>query len=157
MWSFFVRLLHQFTHMIRYVRGKVEVKWFPKKASAAMSANTFGAYSAAGLMTFATATSTEIAGLLLRTITSADDDYATANVMIPVLVGDENTVWEYDGDAHNATELMNGEFVDITSASVINGGASSLEVIKVEKYISATKLEFSIPKKSGVAASTNAD
>lgn len=143
--------------MITYQSGKTEVKWFPKKASALMSANTFGAFSAAGLMTFATATSTEIAGILLRTIVAADDDYATANVMIPVLVGNEDTVWHYSGTAHNVTEAMNGEFVDITSATVINGGANSLEVIKVEKYISATEMLFTIPKKSGVAASTNAD
>lgn len=143
--------------MIQYLRGPREIKWLPKKASAAMSANTFAAYSAAGLVTFATATSTEIIGLLQRTITSADDDYATAGVLIPVMVPTENTVFLFSGEAHNCTEAMNGEFVDITDADTINGAANSLEVIKVERYISATEMEFSIPKKSGVAASVNAD
>lgn len=142
--------------MIKYLRGPVTVKWFPKKASAAMSANTFAARSAAGLMTFATATSTEITGLLMRTITSADADYA-ANTPIPVLVPTEDTVFLASGEAHSCTEAMNGEFVDISDADTLNGGASALEVIKVEKYIDANTVEFSIVKKSGVAASANAD
>lgn len=142
---------------IKYLRGGYQIKYFPKKASAAMSAGTFGAYSAAGLMTFATATSSEIAGLIMRTITSADDDYATANVLIPIMVPDEDAVFLSEGEAHNCTEAMNGEFVDITDANTINGGASSLEVIKVEKYIDANTVEFSIPKKSGIAVSANAD
>jgi hypothetical protein len=141
---------------IKYLRGPYQVKWLPKKTSAAMSANTFAARSAAGLITFATATSTEITGLLLKTITSSDTDYAVAG-NIPVLVPTDDTVFLFSGEAHGCTEAMNGEFVDITDANTINGGANSLEVIKVEKYISATEVEFSLPKKSGVAASTNAD
>lgn len=141
---------------IKHLRGRFEVKWLKKKASTAMSANTFGAFSAAGLITPATATSTQIEGLLLRTITSADDDYAL-NTPVPVLVPTEDTVFLASGEAHSATEAMNGEFVDITDANTINGGANSLEVIRVQKYIDANTLEFTIPKKSGVAASTNAD
>ena len=142
--------------MIKYKRGKFTVEWFAKPASIAMSANTFAAYNAAGAMTFATATSTEIKGLIMRTITSADDDYASTTD-IPVLVPDEDTVFEFSGEAHSVTAAMNGEFVDITDADTINGGANSLEVIKVLKYIDATTMLFTIPKKSGVAASTNAD
>lgn len=142
--------------MIKYKRGPFTVKWLPKKASAAMSANTFAAFSAAGFVTFATATSTEIIGILMRTITSADSDYASATD-IPVMVPTEDTVFESSGEAHSCTQAMVGEFVDLTDADTINGGANSLEVIKVEKYIDANTMEFSIPKKSGVAASTNAD
>ena len=142
---------------IKLLRGGYQTKYFPKKASAAMTAGTFGAFSAAGLMTFATATSSEIAGLIMRTITSADDDYATANVLIPIMVPDEDAVFLSEGEAHSCTEAMNGEFVDITDANTINGGASSLEVIKVEKYIDANTVEFTIPKKSGIAVSANAD
>lgn len=141
---------------IKHVRGPVQVKWLKKKASTAMSANTFASFSAAGLVTPATATSTEIIGLLLRTITSADDDYASTTD-VPVLVPDEDTVFEASGEAHSCTEAMNGEFVDISDANTINGGASSLEVVKVQKYIDANTVLFTIPKKSGVAASTNAD
>ncbi len=121
-----------------------------------MSANTFASRSAAGLITPATATSTEITGLLMRTITSADADYAS-NTDVPVLVPTEDTVFLSSGEAHSATEAMNGEFIDISDADTLNGGANSLEVIKVEKYIDANTVEFSIVKKSGVAASTNAD
>ena len=141
----------------KYERGAYEVKWYPKKASAAMTAGTFGAFSAAGLMTFATATSTEIAGLLMRTITSSDSDYATANVLIPVLVGGPDTVFRSFGEAHGVAETQNGEFVDITDADTINGGATALEVIKVEQYISSTEMLFSIVKKSGIASSVGAD
>lgn len=142
--------------MIKYLRGPFTVKYFKKKASTAMSANTFASRSAAGLITPATATSTEITGLLMRTITSADADYAS-NTDVPVLVPTEDTVFLSSGEAHSATEAMNGEFIDISDADTLNGGANSLEVIKVEKYIDANTVEFSIVKKSGVAASTNAD
>lgn len=142
--------------MIKYLRGPFTVKYFKKKASTAMSANTFASRSAAGLITPATATSTEITGLLMRTITSADADYASTTD-VPVLVPTEDTVFLSSGEAHNATEAMNGEFIDISDADTLNGGANSLEVIKVEKYIDANTAEFSIVKKSGVAASTNAD
>ena len=141
---------------IQYLRGPVRIEWRKKKASDAMTAGHFAARSAAGLITPATATSTEIMGLLLRTITSADDDYAD-NTLIPVLVPTEETIFKASGEAHSVTEAMNGEFVDITDSNTINGGANSLEVIKVEKYIDANTVEFSIPKKSGVAASVNAD
>lgn len=142
---------------IKYLRGPFSVKWLPKKASDAQSANTFAARSAAGLITPATATSTEILGLLMKTVTSADDDYATTGALVPVLVPTEDTVFSSTGEAHNCTEAMNGEFVDLTDKDTINGAANSLEVIKVERYISATAMEFSITKKNGVAASTNAD
>jgi glutathionyl-hydroquinone reductase len=142
---------------IKLLRGEYEIKYFPKKASTAMTAGTFAAWSASGLMTFATATSTEIIGLLMRTITSADADYATSNVLIPVMVFDEDTVLIATEEAHGVTEAMNGEFVDITDADTINGAANVLEVIKVEKYIDANTVEFSFARKSGVTASTNAD
>ena len=142
--------------MIKYLRGPFTVEWLPKKTSALMSANTFAARAANGLITFATATSTEITGLLMRTITAADDDYAVAG-KIPVMIPTEDTIFLASGEAHSATEAMNGEFVDITDADTINGGANSLEVIRIVTYIDANTVEFSIPKKSGVAASTNAD
>lgn len=143
--------------MIKHLRGPVTVVWRKKKASTAMTANTFLARSAAGLMTPATATSTEILGLAMRTITSSDSDYAS-NTLIPVLVPlNDTAIFLSSGEAHNCTEAMNGEFVDITDADTINGGANSLEVIKVEQYIDANTVEFSIAKKSGVAASVNAD
>jgi len=141
---------------VKYLRGPFAVKWFPKAASVAMSAGTFAARNAAGAMTFASATSTEITGLLMRTITSADADYAGTND-IPVMVPTEDTVFLAYGEAHSATAAMNGEFIDISDADTLNGGANSLEVIKVERYIDANTCEFSIVKKSGVAASTNAD
>ncbi len=142
--------------IFRYVRGPLQLKWMNKVASAAMTAGEFAAFTAAGYLAKATSTSTEIQGLLARTVTSADDDYASTN-QVPVLAGDETTIWNSSGEAHGCTQAMVGEFVDITDSNTINGGANSLEVIKVERYISATEIEFSIPKKSGVAASTNAD
>ena len=142
--------------MIKYKRGKFTVEWFAKPASIAMSAGTFAAFNAAGAMTFATATSSQIEGILMRAITSADDDYALTT-KIPVLIPTEDTVFEFSGEAHNATAAMNGEFIDITDADTINGGANSLEVIRVKEYISATELLFTIPKKSGIAVSANAD
>jgi glutathionyl-hydroquinone reductase len=142
---------------IQYLRGGYSIEWKKKKASTAMTANTFASFSADGLVTPATATSTEIIGLLLRTITSADDDYAS-NTLVPVLVPTSgDTRFLASGEAHSCTEVMNGEFVDITDADTINGGANSLEVIKVEQYIDANTVIFSLSKKSGVAASVNAD
>lgn len=152
----FIKFFLYFMATIKYLRGRFTVEWLKKKASTAMTANTFASRSAAGLITPATATSTEITGLLLRTITSADDDYAS-NTLVPVLVPTEDTVFLSSGEAHSATEAMNGEFVDITDANTINGGANALEVVKIHKYIDANTVEFTIPKKSGVAASTNAD
>lgn len=142
--------------MIKYLRGPYAVEELPKLTSTAMSANTFAARTAAGLMTFASATSTEITGLLMKTITSADDDYAVAG-NIPIMIPTTKTIFLSSGEAHSCTEAMNGEFVDITDKDTINGGANTLEVIKVEKYIDANTMEFSIVQKSGVAASTGAD
>ena len=61
---------NQIKTMIKYLRGPFNTEKLPKKTSTAMSANTFAARAANGLMTFASATSTEITGLLMKTITS---------------------------------------------------------------------------------------
>jgi hypothetical protein len=132
------------------------VEWRKKKASTAMSANTFASYSAAGLITPATATSTEILGLLMRTITAADDDYAS-NTLVPILVPNEDTVFLASGEAHSCNEAMNGESVNISDADTINGGVAPIGVVKVLQYIDANTMYFTIPKKSGVAQSANND
>lgn len=141
---------------VSYLRGPFKVEHLPKAASTAMSANTMVARSAAGYITPATATSTEVLGLAMRTVTSADADYASATP-VPVLVPLDGAIFLASGEAHNATAAMNGEFVDISDADTVNGGANSLEVVKIEKYIDANTAEISFPRKSGVAASTNAD
>jgi hypothetical protein len=141
---------------IKYLRGPFVVKWLKKKASTAINANTFASYSAAGLVTPATATSTEIIGINLRTVTSADDDFASST-KYPVLFPTEETVFLASGEAHGCTELQNGETVNITDSDTINGAAATIGVVKVEQFIDSTTLEFTLPKKTGVAQSANAD
>lgn len=110
----------------------------PVAASTIMTAGALVAWSSGALIlaTSTTAPST-IAGVVQKTITAADADYAVANRLIPVEVPVESgVIWEFATASLVAADQ--GLYCDLTDSLTVNRGASTYDVVQVIKLVSAT-------------------
>lgn len=122
--------------------GKVKTVWLPVTTSTAIARGAIVSMSS-GLViaaTNATANTTHM-GVLDKTIAATDADYATAR-LVPVLVPlEKNVVWE--GDVTSGLVAADiGLEVDLTDASTINRGASSVDAALCVGVLSSTKGNF---------------
>jgi hypothetical protein len=77
-------------------------------------------------------------GVIDKTITSADADYASDR-LVPVLVPiEKNVVWEADVSS-GLVATDRGTEVDLTDGATVNRGAGSVDAVKVVAVLSATK------------------
>lgn len=77
------------------VRGKTKVEWLDVTVSTAFTKNTLVEWTS-GYIAVADDNDTDVAGVILKTIASTDDDYATER-KVPVLVPiEKHVVWEAD-------------------------------------------------------------
>lgn len=122
-----------------------EVKWFRKIVSTAFVANSLVARSAAiDTVEPGDASDAELVGICLRTVTSADADYAS-NTRIPVLVPIRKGA-EMIGDITNGTIALTdeGNEYDLSTASLVDAGASTNDPVKLLQFISTTRGIFAI-------------
>lgn len=122
-----------------------EIVWMRKIASTAFSANSLVARSAAiDTVEPADASDTELVGICLRAVTSADSDYAS-NTRIPVLVPCSKKA-EMIGDVSTSTIAITdeGNEYDLASATGVDASASSNDPVKLLKFISSTQGIFVI-------------
>lgn len=122
-----------------------EIKWFRKIASTAFVANSLVARSAAiDTVEPADASDTELVGICLKTVTSADSDYAS-NTRIPVLVPVAKAA-EMIGDITNGTIAITdeGNEYDLSTALLVDAGASTNDPVKLRQFISTTRGVFVI-------------
>ncbi len=122
-------------------KGKTKFMYFPKTASTAFT-NGNAVVLTSGQLVEATSSSTKLLGVVRKTVTSADSDYALTTP-IPVEVAlDDTTTWEATTASAVAADV--GNAVDLTSAGVVNRGATSHKVVTIVAVISATIVEVFI-------------
>lgn len=120
-------------------KGKVVRRLMPVTPSTAIAAGAIVSFSSGKLIaaTDSTANTTH-EGVLEKAIAATDDDYASdrlVSVLVPI---EKHVVWE--GDVTSG--LVAADFgleVDLTDASTINRGASTVDVAKCVGVISSTK------------------
>jgi hypothetical protein len=124
--------------MIKRDQGKTKTMYFPKAASTVFTDGNFVAFDGSGNVTNATTTTTGIVGVVRRTTSSADTDYAS-NTLIPVQVPIEKFCTWY-ADTSSATAANVGLSYDLATASTINLSGTSYKPVTVVGYISATQV-----------------
>jgi hypothetical protein len=122
----------------RKVKGRTVVKYLPVTPSTALTSGSLVTF-ASGKLVAATAgtTAPNIAGVLRKTITAADADYALDRkvpVEVPV---DKHVEWEFPTTGLVATDI--GVDVDLTDANTVDRSATAIGVVRTTKRLSATK------------------
>jgi len=118
--------------------------YLPVTPSTALSANSLVTFTT-GKLVAATAGTTlqNIAGVLVKAIASTDTDYASDRLVAVQVPIEPNCVWEADVTSGLVAADI-GLYVDLTDASTINRGASSIDVAKCVGVISTTKGLFNV-------------
>lgn len=121
-------------------KGKTKTMWLPVTASTAFTKGAIVSWSSGQLIPATSATTAlSHAGVIKKTIASTDTDYATAGRLVPVEVPmEKNVVWLADFTATLATTDVGAE-CDLTDSLTVNRGASSVDAVIINGYLSATK------------------
>ena len=124
----------------KFVKGRTRFIQYPKKASTAFVKNSFIAFDGSGAVKPATATDAAVtfAGICVADVASSAGN-APIYIEIPK---EKECLVEADGATLSAGLV--GTTVDLTDAVTVNGGASAVDVVRLVKYISATKGLFTI-------------
>ncbi|MCX6822224.1 MAG: hypothetical protein NTW30_05620 [Candidatus Aenigmarchaeota archaeon] len=145
--------------MVKHFRGGSHLEWFPKTASTAYALNDMvtilSTAAGAGTLAKVTSSSTAIYGLIQRAVVSTDADYASAS-LVPVLVPDVDTEFEFDVTTGTPATTKIGEYVDADDEANIDLNAYTVGVVLVTGIVSSTKVIGKIAKKSGVAVGVTA-
>jgi len=124
------------------VSGKTKLAYLPVTPSTVMADGDLVSF-ASGYLIKATSSTAALShvGVVRKTITAADADYALART-VPVEVPlEKNVVWE----APVTSDLVAadvGLLVDLTDAGTINRAASTYDAAQVVKVITSTKGHF---------------
>lgn len=124
-------------------KGDTKTVYFPRPASTEFSVGEAVTFNGSGQVEPSGAADTEIDGICFEEVTSADDDYATADVKIAVKVPTEDHV-EWIADTASAVADDIGNDVDLTDSETVNRGASATDVVRIVGVISATKVRVEI-------------
>ncbi len=119
--------------------GKTKTIKLPVTPSTALSANSL-VIPSSGLLIAATTTSSkgDTLGVLIKAIAAADADYADTRLVSVKVPVEKLTEWL--GDVTSglvATDI--GLECDLTSATHINRGGSTYDIVKIKRVISTTK------------------
>lgn len=120
------------------VAGKTKNMWYPVTPSTALAARSLVVFSS-GKLIAATASdaANTIVGILVKAIAATDSDYASDRLVAVEVPVEKNVEYEFDTASLVATDV--GTLADLTDASTVNRGASSVDVVRITKYLSATK------------------
>lgn len=120
-------------------KGDTKTVYFPRPASTEFSIGEAVTFNGSGQVEPSVAADTEIDGICKEEVTSADDDYATADVLIAVQVPTEDHVeWKVDTSSAVADDI--GNDVDLTDSETVNRGASTTDVVRIVGVVSATEV-----------------
>lgn len=119
--------------------GRIKTVYFPVTPSTALSANSLVTFTS-GKLVAATAgtTAANLAGVLVKAIAATDSDYASDRLVAVRVPTEPHTVWEADVTSGLVAADV-GLYVDLTDASTINRGASSIDAAYCVGVISSTK------------------
>ena len=124
------------------IAGKTKEIPLPVTPSTAIAEGAIVTFTS-GKLVAATAgtTAANTVGILKKAIVASDADYASdrlVSVLVPV---EQNVVFEADVTSGLVATDIGGEF-DLTSATHVNRGASSVDVVKCIGVVSSTKGHF---------------
>lgn len=100
-------------------KGNSRVEWYPKKASTVFTKDSLVLIDVNGQIDEATSSTDDHVGTILRTVTSADADYA-ATSSVPVLISEQDTVFLADVGTGSAAATNVGDFLDLTDALTVD-------------------------------------
>lgn len=124
-------------------KGKTKTMYFPRPASQAFTEGALVYFNGSGQVIPADSTSGAHVGVIKQTVATTDDDYATADVLVPVEVPLERWVeWRVLTASADPDDI--GTEIDLTDSLTANRGASSKDALLVTGYISATELIVTI-------------
>jgi len=113
--------------------------WLPVTASTAIGAGALVAWSSGKLIAATSTTaSSDIAGVLLKAITSSDSDYASERLVAVEVPAEKYVVWEADVTS-GLVAADRGLYQDLTDSVTVNRGASTYDIVQCVKVISTTK------------------
>lgn len=95
--------------------------------------------SAAAKMIAATSSTERVLGMMEIAVVAGDADYATAGAIKPVLV-DEMAEWEFTVGTGIADASDPQGYIDLKDGTAVDVTASTVDLIFVTKFISATKV-----------------
>lgn len=125
-------------------KGKVKTMYFPRPASTAFAKGDLVYFNGSGQVIPADATSGMHVGVINRDVVSTDDDYATADVLVPIDVPRERWVeWVVDANGTAVADDI-GDQIDLTDAANANRAASAKDALLVTGFISSSKLIVTI-------------
>lgn len=113
--------------------------WLPVTTSTALSKNSLVTVTS-GLLVAVTAgtTAANVIGIIEKAIVSTDADYATARSVPIKVASDRHALFEADVTATLVAADVGAE-VDLTDASTVNRGATSIKAVRIMKFLSTTK------------------
>lgn len=96
----------------------------------------------------ATSTSTNIVGICLEEVTPTSSNYATNDRILVAIPADRSA--KFYGDITTGTiDITNeGDVIDLTNSEGANAGASVVEVLKIDTYLSPTSALFNLNRPS---------
>lgn len=119
--------------------NRTKEEWLPVTPSVALAKNSLVTFTSGKLVAATAGTaSVDIIGILERAITSADADYASDRLVAVRIPTGRFMLVEADVTSGLVATDVGGEF-DLTDASTVNRGASSVDVVRCVHRISATK------------------
>jgi hypothetical protein len=124
--------------MISPYKGKFHVEWYPKTASTAFANNDLVYLSSGYLTNFADAVDQPPLGLIQKTVTATDSDYASTT-MVPVLIGDPNAEYLCDISTGTGAQSYVGTWIDVDDDDSVDVSASTYDIFFVTKHISTTQ------------------
>lgn len=114
--------------------------YFPRPASQVFTEGALCNFNGSGQVIPADATSGDHLGVIRETIAATDDNYATADVLVPIEVPVERFVtWEVDTDGTAVADDI-GLYIDLTDSLNANRAASAKDALLVTGFKSSTKL-----------------
>lgn len=118
------------------------LRFYSKTASTAFALNSLVAFTTAGSTSFiaASSTTTHNIGAILKAVVSTDSDYASTTFE-PILIPTNgwNSVWI--ATTASGASTNNGKSLDLSDASTVNSGATSVGAFLQTGYRSATQIE----------------
>ena len=123
---------------MKWVKGRTIIRFYPRTASTTFTKNSL-VYWVSGLVAPADSTSGDHIGIVLEDVASTDSDFATSAVLIPVeCPADKQCEFEATVTGTLVTTSV-GVTYDLSTALVVNQGATSKNVVTCTKFITSTK------------------
>lgn len=124
--------------MFKRKEGKHTVKYFKKKVSTAFTNGGLVSVDTDGYLIPATASSVQHVGLIMKAVTSADADYASAT-FVPVDVLSPTDLLIADVSAGTVAQTAVGAYYDLASTGAsVDLSATSVKAVFVQDILTAT-------------------